>query len=115
MAVEAVEPKAEVKSFLNGAPKKLLIAGQWVEALEGGTFEVINPSDESVLASVQRGGAADIERAVKAARKSFEEGTYRRMSVHERSKLLFKLSDLIERMHKLSALGFDCRPGHWKT
>ncbi len=96
MAVEAVEPKAEVRSFLNGTPKKILIGGQWVEALEGGTFEVLNPADESVLASVQQGGAADIERAVKAARRSFEEGAYRRMSVHERSKLLFKLSDLIE-------------------
>ncbi len=96
MAVEAIEPSAGVKSFLNGAPKKMLIGGNWVDALEGGTFDVLNPADESVLAKVQRGGAADIERAVKAARKCFEEGTFHRMSVHERSKMLYRLSELVE-------------------
>jgi len=97
MATAMIAIHPEVKKFLDGAPKKMLIGGSWVNSVGGETFDVLNPADESVLAKVQKGGAPDIERAVKAARQSFESGVYRRMSVHERSKLLFKLSDLIEK------------------
>lgn len=85
-----------VAKFLKQSPLKLLIGGKWVQSASGETFETLNPADESVLANVAKGNAEDVNRAVAAARKSFEEGQYRNMSVHERSKLIYKLSDLIE-------------------
>lgn len=86
----------EVEKFLSGPPKKLFINNEWVEAASGETFEVLNPADRSVLAHCATGGKEDVDRAVKAARKAFEVGPYKRMSVHERGKLLFRLADAIE-------------------
>ncbi|MDK2973192.1 MAG: hypothetical protein PWP23_2947 [Candidatus Sumerlaeota bacterium] len=90
------EPAPQVRSFLAGKAKKLLIGGEWVDAANGETFETLNPADGSVLAKLAKGGAEDINRAVKAARRTFESGAYHRMSVHERSKLLYRLADAIE-------------------
>ena len=61
-------------------PKKLLIDGKWVEAESGKTFETHNPATEEVLAKVAEGGKADVDKAVKAARKAFEEGPWRKMA-----------------------------------
>ena len=51
------------------APKQLLIGGKWSPAKSGKTFETINPSNEEVLALVAEGDKADIDEAVKHARK----------------------------------------------
>jgi phenylacetaldehyde dehydrogenase len=96
MTVMEPEVAPEVASFLNASPHKLLIGGKWVPAAGGETFEVLNPADESVLARVAMGREEDVNRAVAAARKAFDHGPYRRMSVHERSKLIYRLSDAIE-------------------
>lgn len=97
MSATAIQPVAgPVQKFLDASPHKLLIGGKWVEAAGGETFEALNPSDESVLARVAKGGAEDINRAVAAARKSFDSGQYRFMSPHERSKLIYRLADAIE-------------------
>jgi phenylacetaldehyde dehydrogenase len=96
MATAVLEPKAEVKQFLGGPAKKLLIGGKWVASASGQTFEVLNPADGSLLAQVARGNEQDVNLAVAAARKSFDDGKYRRMSVHERSKLIYRLADAIE-------------------
>ncbi len=90
-----VETNEEVRHFLN-SPLKLLIDGQRVEAASGETFEVTDPSDLSVLCHVPKGGSEDINRAVKAARKAFEDGPWRKMTVSERGKLIWKFADLIE-------------------
>ena len=63
-------------SFLKGSPKKLLINGKWVAPKSGKTFETINPATEEVLALVAEGDKADVDEAVKAARKAFEEGKW---------------------------------------
>jgi len=73
-----------------------LIDGKWVEAESGKTFETRNPATDEVLAKVPEGGKADIDKAVKAARKAFEEGPWRKMSPSERARCLYKLADLIE-------------------
>jgi len=96
MPATLVEPASAVQTFLDDGPKKLLINGRWVAAASGETFDVLNPADRSLLAQVAMGGAADIDRAVTSARRAFEEGPWRRMSVHERSKLLWRLADAIE-------------------
>lgn len=78
-------------------PKKLLIDGNWVDAESGKTFETYNPATEEVLAKVAEGSKADVDKAVKAARKAFEEGPWRKMAAHERARLLYKLADAIEK------------------
>ena len=61
------------------SPKKLLINGKWVASKSGKTFETINPANEEVLALVAEGDKADVDEAVKAARKTFEEGKWPNM------------------------------------
>ncbi len=85
----------EVKAFVSG-PRKLLIGGEWVEAVSGKTFEVYDPASGEVLARVAEGDKEDIDRAVRAARQSFESGPWSRMKPSERGRLIWKLADLIE-------------------
>lgn len=75
---------------------QLLIDGKWVPSKSGKTFEDIDPSTGDVIAHVAEGDAADIDEAVKAARRAFESGPWPRMSARERGKLLFALADRIE-------------------
>lgn len=89
-----IAPRAS--EFVRGA-HKLLIDGEWVEAASGRTFETINPATEEHLADVAHGEAEDIERAVRAARKAFADGSeWRKMSASDRGRLIFKISELIE-------------------
>ena len=82
--------------FLKASPKKLLIGGKWVAAKSGKTFETINPATEEVLALVAEGDKADVDEAVKAARKAFEEGKWSKIGPHQRARYLFKIADLID-------------------
>ncbi len=90
-----LEPLSETQSFLN-SPQKLLIDGKRVDAASGETFEVIDPSNNKLLARVPKGGKEDINRAVKAARKAFDTGPWRKLTASERGKIIWKLADLIE-------------------
>lgn len=82
-------------SFLKGT-KKLYINGEWVEAQSGKTFETLNPATGEVLAVVSEADAEDINLAVEAARKAFDEGKWSKMSAASRSRLIYKLADLME-------------------
>jgi aldehyde dehydrogenase (NAD+) len=75
---------------------KLLIDGKFRDSASGKTFATINPATEQVIAQVAEGEAADIDLAVKAARKAFESGPWRKMDSRDRGRLMFKLADLIE-------------------
>lgn len=75
---------------------KMLINGKWCDSHSGKTFETINPATEEVITEVAEGDAADIDHAVKAARKAFESGPWRNMDARDRGRLLNKLADLIE-------------------
>jgi acyl-CoA reductase-like NAD-dependent aldehyde dehydrogenase len=80
-----------------GAPRKLFIDNQWVEAASGKTFATLDPSSGQTLVQVAAGDAEDIDRAVAAARAAFEAGAWHlRLSAAERGKILWKLADLIE-------------------
>ena len=83
-------------AFLQRQPIKMLIGGQWVEAASGKVFDTINPSTGKVLAKVAEGDREDINRAVAAARKAFEGGSWRKLTSSQRGRLLLKLADLIE-------------------
>ena len=77
---------------------RILIDNKWVDSVSGKTFETINPATGEVLAQVAEADAADVDLAVKAARKAFHSKTaWRRMSASERGKLLNRLADLIEK------------------
>ena len=77
-------------------PTRLLINGEWQESAGGKTFETINPATEEVIALVADADAADVDRAVAAARRAFDEGPWRKISASERGRLMNKLADLIE-------------------
>jgi phenylacetaldehyde dehydrogenase len=93
--VAPVELHKSVTEFLS-KPRKMLIDGKWVDAVSGKTFETYNPATGEVLARVAEGDRADIDQAVKAARKAFENGPWPNISPAERGRLLWKLSDLLE-------------------
>jgi aldehyde dehydrogenase (NAD+) len=78
------------------APKQLLIGGKWLPAKSGKTFETINPSNEEVLALIAEGDKADVDAAVLAARKAFEEGAWPGMGPHQRARLMLKVAELID-------------------
>jgi phenylacetaldehyde dehydrogenase len=90
------ELQKEVAEFLS-KPRKMLVDGKWVDAVSGKTFETYNPATGEVLAHVAEGDAADIDHAVKAARRAFESGPWPDLSPSERGRLLWKLSDLLEK------------------
>src|SRR5712691_683891 len=92
----AIAEDLEIAPFLKGQPKKLFIGGRWTDAADGKTFETRDPSTGEVLARVAEAGAEDVDRAVSAARKSFERGTWRELPPAERAKVLWKVGDLIE-------------------
>ena len=84
---------------------QLLIGGQWTPARSGKTFQTINPATEEVIADVAEADAADVEMAVLAARKAFDEGPWPRMNARERGRIMMRLADLIEsEIDELAAL-----------
>jgi acyl-CoA reductase-like NAD-dependent aldehyde dehydrogenase len=83
-------------AFLASAPKKLLIAGEWVEPTHHETFPTLNPATGEVLAEVALAGPEDVNRAVTAAREAFEKGPWGKMDGEERAQYLWKTAELIE-------------------
>jgi aldehyde dehydrogenase (NAD+) len=81
----------------NKFQNKLLIDGKWVNSASGETFASINPFSEKEITSLQKAGAEDVNRAVKAARKAFDEGPWPRMDAVERGRIMFRLADLMEK------------------
>src|SRR5512133_2250842 len=86
----------QVAEFLSSSPVNMFIGGQWVPAADGGTFATLDPGNGSVLAKVAAGKAADVDRAVQAARKAFAKSGWATMPAHERSALLHRLADLVD-------------------
>jgi phenylacetaldehyde dehydrogenase len=93
-----VQLDANVTEFLR-TPRKMLIGGKWVEAASGKTFDTYDPSTGEVLARVAEADREDVNRAVQAARCAFESGPWPKMSPAKRARLLWNLSELMER-HK---------------
>ncbi len=80
-----------------GQSRKILIDGKWVGAQNGQTFEVEDPATQEIIAHVPLGDKADIDLAVAAARRAFDSGPWSRMSPGERSRIVWKLGDLLEK------------------
>jgi acyl-CoA reductase-like NAD-dependent aldehyde dehydrogenase len=77
---------------------KLLVNGQWVEG-SGKAFDTVNPATGEVLTQVAEATAKDVDQAVASARKAFEDaaGPWRKMSASERSRVLWRIADLVEK------------------
>lgn len=71
------------------------IDGRWVAPAGGGHFPVLDPSTEEVIALAAEGGAADVDLAVAAARRAFDEGPWRTTTAQERGRVLFRLAEKV--------------------
>ncbi|KAK8971841.1 hypothetical protein V6N11_075666 [Hibiscus sabdariffa] len=76
---------------------QLLINGNFVDSASGKTFPTYDPRTGDVIAHVSEGDAEDIDRAVSAARTAFDEGPWPRMTAYERSEVLFRFADLLDK------------------
>src|SRR5271154_1878767 len=90
-ATTAFEPTVKISAA------KLLINGKWVDAASGKTFATINPSTAEPIARVAEADAADVDKAVAAARAAFDKGAWRKMKPAQRGMLMNKLAELIEK------------------
>jgi phenylacetaldehyde dehydrogenase len=84
------------RSAFISKPHKLLIDG-WVAPKGGKSFKVFDPATGVQIAQVAEGGPEDIDLAVKAARKAFEEGPWSKIKPVERGKMVWRLGDLLEK------------------
>jgi phenylacetaldehyde dehydrogenase len=83
-----------VEAFI-AAPRQLFIDGQWAAAASGKTFDTPNPATGDTLARIAEGDAEDINRAVRAARRAFEDGPWSRLTPSERGRIIWRIGDLI--------------------
>ena len=88
---------ARLETHVSVSATKLLINNRWVESASGKTFPTVNPATGEEICRVAEADAADVDKAVRAAREAFEKGPWRKMAAAERGKLLYKLADLIEK------------------
>ncbi|MFE9024633.1 aldehyde dehydrogenase family protein [Streptomyces sp. NPDC007808] len=100
----AYAPAPESRGVVDIAPSYgLFIDGEFVEAADGKVFKTVSPSTEEVLAEIARAGEADVDRAVRAARKAFEK--WSALPGSERAKYLFRIARIIqERSRELAVL-----------
>ena len=93
--VAADRTESAASAFLQ-RPHRLLIGGKWLPAANGAMLEVINPATGRVFATVAGGAAADIDAAVKAARRAFSSGAWAKARAMERARCLYRLADAVE-------------------
>ncbi len=85
--------------------RKLLINNEWVNSSNELVFKTYDPYTEKTITELQLASKDDVDIAVKSARKAFEEGPWAKTSAKERSRLLYRLADLIEEnIQELAAL-----------
>jgi aldehyde dehydrogenase (NAD+) len=101
----ATQAKARTVKPPKVKDQPLLIGGKWLDSVSGKTFLTFNPATGETICQVAEGDKADVDLAVKAARKAFEEGPWPKMNASEHGRLLNKLADLIEQnQEELAAL-----------
>jgi acyl-CoA reductase-like NAD-dependent aldehyde dehydrogenase len=88
---------SDVARSFASAEQQLLIGGEKVDAVDGATFETLDPATRNVITTVAQGGAADVDRAVTAARAAFEHGSdWRKMTPGDRGRAMTRLATLVE-------------------
>eukprot|EP00249_Psilotum_nudum_P030404 c43001_g1_i1 orf=234-1850(+) len=95
--VAAEATNEPIKPHITIDHTQLLIDGKFVNAASGKSFPTIDPRTEEIIAHVAEGDAEDVDRAVKAARKAFDTGPWPKMTAYDRSCILLRFADLIEK------------------
>ena len=93
----ATQTQDRIEDRISTSGIKHFIAGEWLDSASGETFETLNPATNEPIARVAAGGQAEIDRAVAAARRAFDDGPWRTMPVKERARALRRIADLIDR------------------
>ena len=94
--------KTSVRTYQN------YVNGHWVSSASGETFPVYDPSTEEVIAQVASSNAADIDKAVKAARAAFDSGPWATTTAQDRGRMLFKLTEKV-RQSAAQLAELECR------
>jgi aldehyde dehydrogenase (NAD+) len=97
MATATVEKKGRTAKPPKVKDQPFFIGGKWLDSVSGKTFPTLNPATGETICQVAEGDKADVDLAVKAARKAFEDGPWPKMNASERGRLLNKLADLLEK------------------
>ena len=85
--------------------RKLFIGGRFVDSEGGEVIQVLNPADQSVIGETTLGTPRDMEKAVQAARRSFDDGRWRGLSGSERAEVIHRAADILEaRFEELAVL-----------
>ena len=92
LSLDAVKSQAEGLSYRSQA----FIDGRYVDAASGATFDCVSPVNGKVLAQVAAADKEDVDRAVAAARRAFDEGRWRNQAPAERKRIMLKWADIIE-------------------
>lgn len=92
-------------------PDKIYIGGAWVASTEDRVIEIVSPDTEEVVARVVEGTPADMDRAVAAARKAFDEGPWPRMSPAERGAMVRRMGGELEKRHPELAAAWTLQVG----
>ncbi|WP_304413761.1 aldehyde dehydrogenase family protein [Sphingobium sp. EM0848] len=97
MGERAMHPAIDSRTAASLArPFRMLIDGQFVDALGGETIDVRNPATGEVIATVPVGGKEDMDRAVAAARRAFDQGSWSSLRPDERGRILWRTAELLE-------------------
>ncbi|KAL4457888.1 hypothetical protein ABPG75_012753 [Micractinium tetrahymenae] len=96
-ASRVAEPAVAVDELVSNVPTQLLIDGKFVDPVAGRRFDVLNPATEQRLVQMAEADKEDVERAVRAARKAFDEGPWPRMGGKARGKILQRFAELVEK------------------
>lgn len=83
--------------YVKKEPYKLYIGGEYVPSVSGKIQDCVSPADNEVFAQAYKGGVEDAEKAVKAAREAFDKGEWSRMAARDRSAILLKAGQIMER------------------
>jgi acyl-CoA reductase-like NAD-dependent aldehyde dehydrogenase len=74
-------------------PQQMYVDGQWVESATGRRFDTVDPATEQVITTVPHSDAEDVERAVRAARRAFEDGPWPAMTPAERQRMIWRIAE----------------------
>jgi phenylacetaldehyde dehydrogenase len=97
-----ISPIAAQPAYSEGVTKvlarapALFIDGEWVESRGGGTIAVYDPSTGKQVATIADASVEDVDRAVAAARRAFDDGRWNGLSPYQRERAIHRLADLIE-------------------
>lgn len=99
------DPSLESTSHIHVKKRyELFIGGKWVKPSSGKYFETINPANEEVLSEIAYGSDADVDKAVKAARKAYDE-VWSKMQASERAKYIYRIARMMqERARELAVI-----------